>query len=180
MVEASGHAIVVARRRRRRRRVQQLRGDVATPKPSCERSCGARRANGPALRSVVMGCAAALDEQRARRRCASRSLPTRRARRRRRGSRRDRDGARARQRAARPLRRARRSGTRALLRIQDGCDEHCTFCATTLARGANRSRPIDELVREATSARRASSGDRDHREFTSAPTAPTSGRRSAR
>ncbi len=41
------------------------------------------------------------------------------------------------------------SGTRALLRIQDGCDEHCTFCATTLARGANRSRPISELVREA-------------------------------
>lgn len=40
-------------------------------------------------------------------------------------------------------------GARALLRIQDGCDEHCTFCATTLARGANRSRPIDVLVREA-------------------------------
>lgn len=40
-------------------------------------------------------------------------------------------------------------GTRALLRIQDGCDEHCTFCATTLARGANRSRPIDVLVAEA-------------------------------
>lgn len=41
------------------------------------------------------------------------------------------------------------TGSRALLRIQDGCDEHCTFCATTLARGANRSRPADELVREA-------------------------------
>lgn len=41
-------------------------------------------------------------------------------------------------------------GTRALLRIQDGCDEHCTFCATTLARGANRSRDADSLVREAT------------------------------
>lgn len=39
--------------------------------------------------------------------------------------------------------------TRALLRIQDGCDEHCTFCATTLARGANRSRPIAALVEEA-------------------------------
>ena len=38
---------------------------------------------------------------------------------------------------------------RAVLRIQDGCDEHCTFCATTLARGANRSRPADSLVREA-------------------------------
>ena len=42
-------------------------------------------------------------------------------------------------------------GTRALLRIQDGCDEHCTFCATTLARGANRSRPADLLVDEAQS-----------------------------
>ena len=38
---------------------------------------------------------------------------------------------------------------RALLKIQDGCDEHCTFCATTLARGANRSRPVAELVAEA-------------------------------
>ena len=39
-------------------------------------------------------------------------------------------------------------GTRALLRIQEGCDEHCTFCATTTARGANRSRPADDLVVE--------------------------------
>ncbi len=43
----------------------------------------------------------------------------------------------------------RQQGTRALLRIQDGCDEHCTFCATTMARGANRSRPAEVLVREA-------------------------------
>ena len=42
------------------------------------------------------------------------------------------------------------TGTRALLRIQDGCDEHCTFCATTLARGAARSREADALVDEAT------------------------------
>jgi threonylcarbamoyladenosine tRNA methylthiotransferase MtaB len=41
------------------------------------------------------------------------------------------------------------STTRALLRIQDGCDEHCTFCATTLARGPNRSRPAARLVEEA-------------------------------
>ena len=40
-------------------------------------------------------------------------------------------------------------GTRALLRIQEGCDEHCTFCATTMARGANTSRPADILVSEA-------------------------------
>jgi threonylcarbamoyladenosine tRNA methylthiotransferase MtaB len=38
---------------------------------------------------------------------------------------------------------------RANLRIQDGCDEHCTFCATTIARGAARSRPVADLVREA-------------------------------
>ena len=40
----------------------------------------------------------------------------------------------------RPLPPARQSGARALLRIQDGCDEHCTFCATTIVRGAHRSR----------------------------------------
>ena len=42
------------------------------------------------------------------------------------------------------------TGTRALLRIQDGCDEHCTFCATTLARGAARSRSADAVIDEAT------------------------------
>lgn len=41
------------------------------------------------------------------------------------------------------------SRSRGLLKIQDGCDEHCTFCATTLARGANRSRPVADLVAEA-------------------------------
>ena len=41
------------------------------------------------------------------------------------------------------------TGARALLRIQDGCDEHCTFCATTLSRGANRSRHAHEIVEEA-------------------------------
>jgi len=41
------------------------------------------------------------------------------------------------------------TGARALLRIQDGCDEHCTFCAATLARGNNRSRPAGVLVAEA-------------------------------
>jgi threonylcarbamoyladenosine tRNA methylthiotransferase MtaB len=40
-------------------------------------------------------------------------------------------------------------GTRAWLKIQDGCDEHCTFCATTLARGANRSRSVPDIVAEA-------------------------------
>ena len=45
--------------------------------------------------------------------------------------------------------RARQTGARALLRIQDGCDEHCTFCAATIARGANRSRSMESLVLEA-------------------------------
>ena len=42
------------------------------------------------------------------------------------------------------------TSVRALLRVQDGCDEHCTFCATTIARGTNRSRPLNELIEEAT------------------------------
>lgn len=54
---------------------------------------------------------------------------------------------------ASPLAALRRGGqgarTRALLKIQDGCDEHCTFCATTLARGDNRSRSVAELIEEA-------------------------------
>lgn len=41
------------------------------------------------------------------------------------------------------------TGARALLRIQDGCNEHCTFCATTLARGPSRSRAADAIVAEA-------------------------------
>ena len=48
-----------------------------------------------------------------------------------------------------PVLRHFRANARAWLKIQDGCDEHCTFCATTIARGVNRSRPIPELVAEA-------------------------------
>lgn len=40
-------------------------------------------------------------------------------------------------------------GTRAFMKIQDGCDRRCAFCATRLARGASRSRHPEELVREA-------------------------------
>jgi threonylcarbamoyladenosine tRNA methylthiotransferase MtaB len=100
----------------------------------------------PGLRSVVMGCAAALDEQREPA-LRARSLPT---------------VEHVIAGADLPaiasaldiapgsaLRTSTQTSTRALLRIQDGCDEHCTFCATTLARGANRSRPIGELVAEA-------------------------------
>ncbi|UCD23365.1 MAG: MiaB/RimO family radical SAM methylthiotransferase [Gemmatimonadota bacterium] len=42
-------------------------------------------------------------------------------------------------------------GARAWLKIQDGCDEHCTFCATTLARGDSRSRSPAEIIAEAQS-----------------------------
>ena len=101
----------------------------------------AARAN-PALRSVVMGCASALPAEAP----VLRGLPTvgtlvAGA-----------DLAGVASALGIPAHRTttvRQSGARALLRIQDGCDEHCTFCATTLARGAHRSRPATELVEEA-------------------------------
>ncbi len=40
-------------------------------------------------------------------------------------------------------------GTRAWMKIQDGCDRRCSFCATRLARGASRSREPDDIVAEA-------------------------------
>ena len=46
------------------------------------------------------------------------------------------------------LRTNRRSG-RGWMKIQDGCDRKCSFCATRIARGVSRSRPIAELVAEA-------------------------------
>jgi threonylcarbamoyladenosine tRNA methylthiotransferase MtaB len=41
------------------------------------------------------------------------------------------------------------TSTRAVLRVQDGCDEHCTFCITRVARGSHRSRAAADLVAEA-------------------------------
>lgn len=38
--------------------------------------------------------------------------------------------------------------TRAFVKVQDGCDNACTFCVTTIARGAGRSRSSDEVVNE--------------------------------
>jgi threonylcarbamoyladenosine tRNA methylthiotransferase MtaB len=101
----------------------------------------------PGLRSVVMGCAAALDDERPTP-TSIRALPTVQrvvggadfvaiA-----------DALDLKHVDSRILTRS-QSGTRALLRIQDGCDEHCTFCATTMARGPNRSRPVEDIVREA-------------------------------
>jgi len=39
-----------------------------------------------------------------------------------------------------------RARTRAFIKVQDGCDNRCTFCITTVARGSGRSRPVDEIV----------------------------------
>ncbi len=38
--------------------------------------------------------------------------------------------------------------TRAFLKVQDGCDNRCTFCVITVARGAGRSVPPDTVVDE--------------------------------
>ncbi len=38
--------------------------------------------------------------------------------------------------------------TRAFVKVQDGCDNHCTFCVVRLARGAARSRPADDVLTE--------------------------------
>jgi threonylcarbamoyladenosine tRNA methylthiotransferase MtaB len=53
---------------------------------------------------------------------------------------------------AEPLIRANKLGavgrTRAFVKVQDGCDNACTFCVTTVARGEGRSRSVEEVVRE--------------------------------
>ena len=36
--------------------------------------------------------------------------------------------------------------TRAFIKVQDGCDNRCTFCVTTIARGPGRSRPVAEVL----------------------------------
>ena len=36
--------------------------------------------------------------------------------------------------------------TRAFIKVQDGCDNHCTFCITTIVRGKSRSRPIADVI----------------------------------
>ncbi|MBT3336964.1 MAG: radical SAM protein, partial [Anaerolineae bacterium] len=45
-----------------------------------------------------------------------------------------------------------RSRTRAFIKVQDGCDNECTFCITTLARGEGHSRSIDEILADVRSA----------------------------
>lgn len=40
------------------------------------------------------------------------------------------------------------SRTRAFIKVQDGCDNKCTFCVTTIARGAGQSRHLGDVVAE--------------------------------
>jgi len=140
IAEAGGHAIVDAPEEAD---VALFNSCAVTRDAVADLRQAVRRAarGNPSLRTVVMGCAAALDDG------AIAELPTVRAV----------IGGAPFARVAGALglgdaaavRAGRQEGARALLRIQDGCDEHCTFCATTLARGAARSRPIAELVEEA-------------------------------
>jgi threonylcarbamoyladenosine tRNA methylthiotransferase MtaB len=42
--------------------------------------------------------------------------------------------------------------TRAFIKAQDGCDNACSFCITTLARGPSRSRPLKDILADVQSA----------------------------
>ena len=42
--------------------------------------------------------------------------------------------------------------TRAFIKVQDGCDNFCTFCITRIARGAHRSQPEAEIFNDIESA----------------------------
>jgi len=42
--------------------------------------------------------------------------------------------------------------TRAFIKVQDGCDNQCTFCITTMARGESRSRTVAEVILDIRSA----------------------------
>jgi threonylcarbamoyladenosine tRNA methylthiotransferase MtaB len=50
-----------------------------------------------------------------------------------------------------------RSRTRAFIKVQDGCDNRCTFCITTIARGPGRSRPIRQVLSDIQAALRGGS-----------------------
>lgn len=39
--------------------------------------------------------------------------------------------------------------TRAFLKVQDGCDYHCTYCTVWIARGESRNAPIADIVEDA-------------------------------
>ena len=140
LVESGGHSIVASAADAD---VAVFNSCAVTSDAVADLRQAVRRANReqPELRSIVMGCASALPEG-----SELKTLP---------GvtdvlSGADLDGVATALGVIAPfeIRTRSQSGARALLRIQDGCDEHCTFCATTIARGANRSRPTDALVAE--------------------------------
>jgi threonylcarbamoyladenosine tRNA methylthiotransferase MtaB len=45
-----------------------------------------------------------------------------------------------------------RARTRAFIKVQDGCDNECTFCITTIARGRSVSRPLEAILGDIRSA----------------------------
>src|SRR5512135_97074 len=45
-----------------------------------------------------------------------------------------------------------RQRTRAFIKVQDGCNNHCTFCITTVARGTSSSRPLADVIADIQSA----------------------------
>lgn len=44
--------------------------------------------------------------------------------------------------------------TRAFIKVQDGCDNHCTYCLTRIARGKPRSTPIEQVLHDIHAAER--------------------------
>ncbi len=50
----------------------------------------------------------------------------------------------------RSVRRRATMGASAYIKIADGCDANCAFCAIPLIKGPQRSKPLDQVVREAT------------------------------
>ena len=43
---------------------------------------------------------------------------------------------------------AHRNHSRAFVKIQDGCNNHCTYCIVPFVRGASRSRPLEQVIAE--------------------------------
>jgi threonylcarbamoyladenosine tRNA methylthiotransferase MtaB len=145
MIEAAGHLVVA---RAADADVAIFNSCAVTADAEADLRQSVRRAarEQPTIRSVIMGCASALPEVPGVR--SLRALPT---------VERLVSGAAFHEVAdalglpptGAVVRAVQQSTARAVLRIQDGCDEHCTFCATTLARGANRSRALGDLLAEA-------------------------------